>query len=108
MADQRRLETGKESSGFLFSIFNVTHNAASAVAVGLAFTLLSWFGFAPGKENTGIALTGLHLVFALGPALGHLVSAALIWRFPLNEREAADVARSLEARDRDFQPVPAE
>lgn len=108
VADHQRLKTGAETSGFLFSIFNVTHNAAAAVAVGLSFALLSLFGFVPGAQNGGLALTGLHLVFALGPAAGHLLSATLIWRFPLNEREAADVARTLEAHDRDFQPVPAE
>jgi Na+/melibiose symporter-like transporter len=36
VADQERLKTGKDHSGLLFSIFNVTINAAMALAVGIA------------------------------------------------------------------------
>ncbi len=43
LADDHRLKTGKEQSGLLFSIFNVTNNAAAAAAVGLAYPLIGWF-----------------------------------------------------------------
>ena len=56
IADDQRLKTGKEQSGLLFSIFNVTNNAAAAAAVGLAYPLIGWFGFVPGRTNSHAAL----------------------------------------------------
>lgn len=105
VADYQRLKTGQEQSGLLFSIFNVTNNAAAAVAVGLSYPLIAWFGFVPGHANTQEALTGLALLFALGPATGHLLSALLIWRFPLNEARQTEIRRELDAANQS--PAPA-
>ncbi|MEI9930194.1 MAG: MFS transporter [Rhizomicrobium sp.] len=99
IADERRLHTGTEQSGLLFSIFNVTSNAGGAAAVGIAYPLLAWIGFHPGHTNTSTALAGLGVLFALGPAFGHAVSVLLIWRFPLDETAHARTRRALEARD---------
>lgn len=98
VADLHRLNTGEERSGLLFSIFNVTSNAAMAIALGIAFPVLAWLGFTPGTHNSASALQGLHLFFGLGPALGHSISALLIWRFPLSERRHAEIARALAER----------
>jgi Na+/melibiose symporter-like transporter len=100
LADDHRLKTGKEQSGLLFSIFNVTNNAAAAAAVGLAYPLIALFGFVPGHANSRAALSALAILFAVGPATGHLLSAALIWRFPLDERRHAELRIALEERDR--------
>ena len=101
LADDHRLKTGKEQSGLLFSIFNVTNNAAAAAAVGLAYPLIGWFGFVPGHANSHAALDALAILFAIGPAAGHLFSAAIIWRFPLDERRHAELRTALDERDRD-------
>lgn len=97
VADLHRLETGEERSGLLFSVFNVTTNAAMAIALGVAFPVLGWLGFAPAGHNSPAALEGLHLFFGLGPALGHALSALLIARFPLDERRHAEIAQALAA-----------
>ncbi len=99
IADERRLHTGLEQSGLLFSIFNVTSNAGAAAAVGMAYPALAWFGFQPGHTNSSAALHGLAALFALGPAFGHFFSALLIWRFPLDEKAHALTRRALDARD---------
>ncbi len=100
LADDHRLKTGKEQSGLLFSIFNVTNNAAAAAAVGIAYPLIAFFGFTPGRANSHAALSALAVLFAVGPALGHLFSAVLIWRFPLDERRHAELRIALEERGR--------
>ena len=104
LADDHRLKTGREQSGLLFSIFNVTNSAAAAAAIGIAYPLIAWLGFVPGHANTHAALAGLAIVFAVGPALGHTVSALLIRRFPLDERRQAELRAELEARDLLFAP----
>jgi Na+/melibiose symporter-like transporter len=68
-----------------------------AAAVGIALPLVAWLGFEPRGANTPEALQGLALVFALGPAIAHLISAVLIARFPLDEGAHAEIRRKLEA-----------
>ncbi|MDR3510575.1 MAG: MFS transporter [Caulobacteraceae bacterium] len=106
LADRQRLESGQERTGLLFSAFSLSGKAATAAAVGLALPLVAWLGFRPGAVNTPEALLGLKLVFALGPALSHIASAALIAGFPFDEQRHAEVRRGLDARD-GLSPAPA-
>jgi Na+/melibiose symporter-like transporter len=99
VADLQRLRSGEERAGLLFSIFNMTNSLAMALAVGLAFTLVGWFGFVPSGSNSAEALRGVQWVFAIGPALCHLLSAVLVWNFPLDQRRHAEIAEQLRARD---------
>ena len=88
IADRHR-RLGVQRAGLFSSIFNVTTNAAMAVSVALAFVLLGRFGFHPSGANDMHALAGLAAFFALGPAAGHLASALLIYRFPIDDRPSA-------------------
>jgi Na+/melibiose symporter-like transporter len=99
IADDHRLKTGKEQSGLLFSIFNVTNNTAAAAAVGVAYPLIAWLGFVPGHVNSHAALAGLAVLFALGPATGHALSALFVWRFPLDERRHGELRSALAMRE---------
>ncbi len=99
VADEQRLATGSDHSGFLFSIFNVTYNAGMALAVGMAFPLVASFGFHHLGTNTPAALQGLQMIIAFGPSLGHAASALIMWRFPLDERRHAEIAAALRAAE---------
>jgi glycoside/pentoside/hexuronide:cation symporter, GPH family len=100
VADRHRESAGVERAGLFSSIFNVTTNAAMALSVAVAFFVIGSFGFHPAGPNGARALAGLTGFFALGPALGHLVSALLIVGFPINDRQARDIpaAPPLEAK----------
>jgi GPH family glycoside/pentoside/hexuronide:cation symporter len=95
VADQERLKTGKDHSGLLFSIFNVTINAAMALSVGIALPLVHMFGFVPGQANTPAALSSLQWIIAIGPAIGHAFSAILMVNFPLTEARHAEIIKAL-------------
>lgn len=99
VADHHRLETGHDRLGLFFSVFSLSDKAAFAVAVGVALPLLGWLGFDPRQTNSVAVLGHLQLVFALGPALAHLLSAAIIRGFPLNETNHGEIRRMLAARD---------
>ena len=60
-----------------------------ALSVGIAYPLLDLIGFsgAQGASNSPGALTGILVVFVLLPALLLVTATALLWRFPLGERE---------------------
>ena len=95
VADQERLRSGKDHSGLLFSIFNVTINAAMALAVGIALPVVGLFGFKAGVPNTPAALSSLQWIIAIGPAIGHSLSAILMLSFPLTEAKHAEIVRAL-------------
>lgn len=99
VADHHRLETGHDRLGLFFSVFSLSDKAAFAAAVGIALPLLGWLGFAPGRPNGAAVLWHLQLVFALGPAMAHLLSALIIRGFPLNETNHGEIRRMLAARD---------
>lgn len=96
VADKELLETGQQRAGLYYSVFSLAGKSASAAAIGIALPLIAWFGFDPkASANTAQALNGLLLVFALGPALAHALSAALIARFPLDERAHSEIRARL-------------
>lgn len=99
VADNHKLATGEDRVGLFYSVFSLSDKAALAVAVGIALPLVAWLGFDPKHANAPLVLQHLQLVFALGPALAHLLSASLIWRFPLSERRHTEIRRALAARD---------
>ena len=99
VADYHRLTTGHDRLGLFFSVFSLSDKAAFAVAVGVALPLLGWLGFDPRHANDAMVLGHLQLVFSLGPALAHLLSAAIIRGFPLTETSHGEVRRMLAARD---------
>ncbi|PHY18810.1 MFS transporter [Caulobacter sp. BP25] len=97
VADKQRLETGGDRTGLLFSSFSLTSKAATAVAVGVALPLAGALGFQPGAQNTPEALLALKLIFALGPAIAHALSAILLVGFDLDEVSHRRIRIALEA-----------
>lgn len=99
VADRHRLETGIDRTALFFSVFSISMKGGMALAVGIALPLVAWFGFHPAaKTNTPEALHGLAMVFALGPAIAHFISAALIHRFPIDEARHAEIRKALDAQ----------
>lgn len=96
VADHHRLETGEERAGLFYSVFSVSMKLGGALAVGIALPLVGWLGFDPKALNSPAALQGLLAVFALGPALAHLLSAALLVGFPLDERAHSEIRARLD------------
>ncbi|MBB4639822.1 MFS transporter [Rhizorhapis suberifaciens] len=99
IADKHRLETGEDRTALFFSAFSLSVKAGMAAAIGITFPLLGWLGFSPSAQNPPEALQGLLLVFALGPAIGHSLSAWLILGFPLDEAAHNEIRRALDERD---------
>lgn len=106
VADAHRLRTGHDRAALFFSAFSLSSKAGMAVAVGIALPLVGWLGFDPkAATNTPEALHSLLWVFALGPAIAHLISAALIQGFSLHEARHSEIRRRLEERDAALTPA---
>jgi glycoside/pentoside/hexuronide:cation symporter, GPH family len=57
-----------------------------AISVAVAFFVIAHFGFHPAGHNSEHALLGLVGFFAVGPAVGHLISALLIVGLPIKDK----------------------
>lgn len=100
VVDEDRLRTGEDRTALFFSVFSISTKAAMALAVGVALPLVGWLGFDPkAAVNTPAALRGLIAVFALAPALFHLIAAGLLVGFPLDAGRHAEIRRQLAERD---------
>ena len=77
VADRHREGSGVERAGLFSSVFNVTTNAAYAIAVGIALSVVGLLGFDP-RSSGSEGVAGVHLFFAIGPAVGHLLSILVI------------------------------
>jgi len=96
VADQHRLKTGHDRTALFFSAFSISLKLGFALAVGIALPLVGALGFDPqAAQNSSQALTGLLVVFAMGPALAHLTSAFLLRGFTLDEAELSRVQSEL-------------
>ncbi|WP_254606429.1 MFS transporter [Sphingomonas bacterium] len=107
LADRHRLQTGVNRTGLFHSVFSLSEKAGTALSLGIALPLVAWFGFVARGSNPPAVLEHLKLVFALGPALAHMVSAALLYRFPLDQAAHASIEAQLAGRDLAFPIHPA-
>jgi len=106
IADYHRLRAGEDRTALFFSAFSLSSKAGMAAAVGIALPLVGWLGFDPrATTSSPEALNGLLTVFALGPAIAHLLSAWLIHGFPLDEAAHSEIRRALDERDHAAQPA---
>lgn len=107
VADKHRADTGEERAGLYYSVFGLADKIGGALAAGIALPLVAWFGFDPKlATNSPAALQGVLLVFALGPALAHALSAALVSGFSLDAQQHQAIRRRLDsAADPALQPA---
>ena len=107
VADKQRAETGEERAGLYYSVFALADKIGGALAAGIALPLIAWFGFDPKvATNTLQALNGLLLVFSIGPAFAHAVSAAVISGFALDAEQHNAIRHRLDtAADPALQPA---
>lgn len=104
VADEDEMRTGHNRTGLFFGVLTMTNKVGFALAVGVTYPLLAYFGFspaaaasaAPGQpiEGTG-ALIALYVFL---PFAMNLAGAAIMARFPLDAARLAEVHRVLSER----------
>ncbi|WP_255414644.1 MFS transporter [Spiribacter halobius] len=73
---------GGRRTGLYFGIWNVATKLALALAVGVAFPALEWFGFDATQPANGEGTLALALFYGGLPILFKLAATALVWNFP--------------------------
>ena len=80
-------ESGEQRSGLYFALWSLTTKLALALAVGVAFPLLSLAGFDPQGETTQNGLLALAVAYGWLPIAAKLAAISLMWNFPLDEAQ---------------------
>ena len=101
VGDAVLLEQGKHRVGLLYAMITSAQKIATALAIGLSFTVLGWIGFNPieGAVNTSSAILGLEMVYLIGPVFFVMLGAALYIGYQLDSKRHAEIRAALDARD---------
>ena len=101
VADEVRLETGKERAGLLYALVTTTQKVGAALTVGISFKVLSLVGYnaAEGAANTPAAIHGLELCYVFAPIILVFFGGAAFIGWKLDANRHAEVRRQLDLRD---------
>ena len=101
IADEVRLEQGKERSGLLYAITTMTSKIAGAFSIGLTFLVLEAVGSQAkdGVINTPEAIRNLELAYLIGPIVFVMLGGACMIGYGLDARRHAEIRRQLDERD---------
>jgi GPH family glycoside/pentoside/hexuronide:cation symporter len=102
VADEVRLEQGKERTSVIYSLYTLAGKLANAFAIILTFRyVLPWVGYDPklGHGNSPGAIRALGLTFVSGPIVFVILGAACMIGWRLTATRHAAIRTELEARD---------
>jgi GPH family glycoside/pentoside/hexuronide:cation symporter len=101
VADEVRLETGKERAGLLYALVTTTQKIGAAITVGISFYVLGLVGYNPaeGAVNTPEAIKGLELCYVFAPVILVFFGGAAFIGWKLDAKRHAEVRKQLDARD---------
>ena len=101
VADQVRLEQGRERLSLIYALNTLTTKIATAVAILITFSLLERIGYVAkeGAHNTPEAIWGLGLTFVLGPIVFVMLGGVSVLGWKMTAERHAAVRSELDARD---------
>lgn len=103
-ADEDELRSGHNRTGLFYGLLTMTNKIGFALAVGLTYPLLDFFGFSPtavADLPPGAPIPGLGALIALYvflPAGMNLLGALVMRRYPLDAAALERIHRELAAR----------
>lgn len=108
IADEVRLEQGKERSGLLYAITTMTTKIAGAFSIGLTFLVLDAVGYVAteGATNTPEAIRNLELAYLIGPIVFVMLGGVCMIGYKLGEARHAEIRRQLDERDALYDEAP--
>ena len=100
VADEVRLETGKERAGLLYAFITSTIKIGTASSL-LTFPLLAMFGFKAtlGTHNTPEAMNALVLTYVALPVVAVALGGLVMLTYRLDKARHAEIRAQLDARD---------
>lgn len=96
VVDEDTAQTGQRRAGIYYALWAMVAKLALALGVGVTFPILNLAGFDPQvATNAPGALWALALLFGPLPVLFKVVSAIIVWRYPLTEQRQAELRAAI-------------
>jgi GPH family glycoside/pentoside/hexuronide:cation symporter len=101
VADEVRLETGKDRTAMLYAMVTSTNKIGSTLSVGVAYLILPLFGFVAqeGVVNTPAAIWGLQACYLAPPVICVLIGGLAMWGYKLDETRHSTIRDALGTND---------
>jgi Na+/melibiose symporter-like transporter len=101
VADEIRLEQGKERSGLLYALTTLTSKIAGAFSIWLTFMVLEKVGYQAkaGAVNTAEAIRGLELAYLIGPIVFVMLGGVCMFGYRLGPERTAEIRRLLDEQE---------
>jgi glycoside/pentoside/hexuronide:cation symporter, GPH family len=95
--DEELLESGVDQTGLLYAWVTSVFKIGQAAAVGIVFLGLEFVHFNPAKgaDNDSLSLGMLPVFYGVVPAALCLISAVVIWWYPLTSSRHAEIRAQL-------------
>ena len=99
VADQLRLETGRERSGILFALVTMTQKFGTSITISIVYPILAYVGFNPkdGAVNTPHAIWGLEMCYLFAPVILVIVGGAMFFGYSLTKERQTEIRSQLDA-----------
>lgn len=109
IADEIRLDSGREWMGLMYAMTNATSKLATAGAIFLTFNVLDAVGYQAkeGAVNTPEAIRGLELAYIIGPIVFVMIAGACFIGYRLTAERHGEIRRLLDERDAIPDPAAA-
>ncbi|WP_374348817.1 MFS transporter [Phenylobacterium sp.] len=101
IADEVRLEQGRERAGLLYAMTTMTTKIAGAISIGSTFWVLELVGYKAGEgvSNSAAAIHNLELVYIIGPVVCVMLGGLCMIGYKLGSERHAEIRRQLDERD---------
>lgn len=90
--------SGEQRSGIYFALWSLATKMSLAIAVFAVFSILDKSGFkaAAGEVSTGFGIAVLGYLYGWGPIALKMPAVALMWNFPLNQKEVEQLRHDID------------
>jgi Na+/melibiose symporter-like transporter len=98
VADQLRLETGKERSGVLFALVTMTQKFGTSITITISYTILGLVGFNPkdGAVNTPHAIWGLEMAYLFAPIILVVIGGLFFFGYTMTRERHGEIRAQLD------------
>lgn len=99
VADELRLDTGRERSGVLFALVTMTQKFGTSITISIVYPILAAVGYnaKDGAVNTEHAIWGLEMCYLFAPVILVIVGGACLFGYNLTAERHSEIRTQLEA-----------
>ncbi|MES2490055.1 MAG: MFS transporter [Pseudomonadota bacterium] len=100
VSDHGRLQSGEDQSGIYSAVYSFMTKSIHGIGAAAGLGLAGWIGFdATVTHQSTEGVFAIKLVTAWLPLLGAVISAFLLWTFPITRAKQAETQAALKALD---------